>query len=109
MSQSIKQILYACLFIIVLIAGLVFFVKNSQALEFNYVIGTISLPLSLLLLLVLIAGIILGWVSMLPLLLRQRRRIGRLEKQARLVEKEVNNLRVMPVKDRTRCFPAGRY
>lgn len=101
MRQSIKQILYACLFIIVLIAGLIFFVKNSQPLEFNYVIGTISLPLSLLLLLVFIVGIIFGWVSMLPLLLRQRRRIGRLEKQARLVEKEVNNLRVMPVKDRT--------
>ena len=100
MSQSIKQIIYACLFIIVLIAGLVFFVKNSQALEFNYVIGTITLPMSLLILLVLLAGVILGWLSMLPLLLRQRRRIGRLEKQARLVEKEVDNLRVMPVKDR---------
>ena len=101
MSQSIKKIIYACLFIIVLIAGLVFFLKNSQELEFNYVIGTISLPLSLLILLVLLAGVILGWLSMLPLLLRQRRRIGKLEKQARLVEKEVNNLRVMPVKDRT--------
>ena len=101
MSQSIKKIIYTCLFIIVLIAGLVFFLKNSQELEFNYVIGTISLPLSLLILLVLLAGVILGWLSMLPLLLRQRRRIGKLEKQARLVEKEVNNLRVMPVKDRT--------
>ena len=101
MSQSIKKIIYACLFIIVLIAGLVFFLKNSQELEFNYVIGTISLPLSLLILLVLLAGVILGWLSMLPLLLRQRRRIGKLEKQARLVEKEVNKLRVMPVKDRT--------
>ena len=101
MSQSIKKIIYTCLFIIVLIAGLVFFLKNSQELEFNYAIGTISLPLSLLILLVLLAGVILGWLSMLPLLLRQRRRIGKLEKQARLVEKEVNNLRVMPVKDRT--------
>ena len=101
MKQSIKQIIYACLFITVLIAGLVFFVKNSQELEFNYVIGTISLPLSLLILLVLVAGVILGWLSMLPLLLRQRRRIARLEKQARLAEKEVNNLRVMPVRDRT--------
>ena len=101
MSQSIKKIIYTCLFIIVLIAGLVFFLKNSQELKFNYVIGTISLPLSLLILLVLLAGVILGWLSMLPLLLRQRRRIGKLEKQARLAEKEVNNLRVMPVKDRT--------
>ena len=101
MSQSIKKIIYACLFIIVLCAGLIFFWKNSQDLEFNYVIGTISLPLSLLILLVLVAGVMLGWLSMFPLLLRQRSRIGRLEKQARLVAKEVNNLRVLPVKDRT--------
>ena len=100
MSQSIKQIIYACLFIIVLIAGLVFFGKNSHEVEFNYVIGTITLPLSLLILLVFFAGVMLGWLSVLPLILRQRRRIGRLEKQVRMAEKEVNNLRVMPIKDR---------
>ena len=101
MSQSIKQIIYACLFIIVLIAGLIFFGKNSQEVEFNYVIGTISLPLSLLILLVLFAGAVLGWLSMTPLLVRQRHRIGKLEKQVRMAEKEVNNLRVMPIKDRS--------
>ena len=101
MRQSIMRITYACLFIIILTSGLVFFLKNSQQLEFNYVIGTISLPLSILILLVLFVGVILGWFSLVPLLLRQRRRIGRLEKHARLVEKEVNNLRAMPLKDRT--------
>jgi uncharacterized membrane protein YciS (DUF1049 family) len=100
MSQSIKQIIYVGLFIIVLIAGLVFFGKNSQEVEFNYVIGSITLPLSLLILLVLFAGVMLGWLSVAPLLLRQRRKIGRLEKQVRMAEKEVNNLRVMPLKDR---------
>ena len=99
MSQSIRQILYACLFIIILIAGLVFFVKNSQELEFNYVVGSVTLPLSLLILLSLLAGVLLGLLAVTPALLRQRRRIARLEKQAQMVEKEINNLRVMPVKD----------
>ena len=99
MSQSIRQILYACLFIIILIAGLVFFVKNSQELEFNYVVGSVTLPLSLLILLSLLAGVILGLLAVTPVLFRHRRRIARLEKQAQTAEKEINNLRVMPVKD----------
>ena len=99
MSQSIRRILYACLFIIILIAGLVFFVKNSQEQEFNYVVGSVTLPLSLLILLSLLAGVLLGLLAVTPALLRQRRRIARLEKQAQMAEKEINNLRVMPVKD----------
>jgi putative membrane protein len=101
MSQSIKQIIYACLFIIVLITGLVFFGKNSQELELNYVIGTISLPLSLAIFLALFIGVLIGWLSLMPMLVRLRRRIGKLEKQVRIAEKEINNLRVMPLKDRT--------
>ena len=100
MRQSIKQIISICLFIIVLSAGLVFFVKNSQEVEFHYIIGTVTLPSSLLILLSLSAGVILGLLSVTPMLLRQRRRIARLQQQVRVAEKEVNNLRVMPVKDR---------
>ena len=101
MSQSIKQIIYACLFIIVLITGLVFFGKNSQEIEFNYVIGTISMPLSLVIFLVLSSGVLIGWLSLMPMLMRLRCRIGKLEKQVQIAEKEINNLRVMPIKDRT--------
>jgi len=101
MTQTLRQIVYAFLFIIVLIAGIAFFLMNSQQLEFNYVIGTITLPLSLLFLLSLCAGVILGMLAMMPLVLRQRRRMAQLVKQAQMAEKEINNLRVMPVKDRS--------
>ena len=100
MRHSIKQIISVSLFVIVLVAGLAFFVKNSKEVEFNYIIGTITLPLSLLILLSLVAGVILGLLSVTTLLLRQRRRIARLQQQVQVAEKEVNNLRVMPVKDR---------
>ena len=100
MRHSIKQIISVSLFVIVLIAGIAFFVKNSKEVEFNYIIGTITLPLSLLILLSLVAGVILGLLSVTTLLLRQRRRIARLQQQVQVAEKEVNNLRVMPVKDR---------
>jgi len=100
MRQSLRHILSACLFIIILIAGIVFFVQNSQELEFNYVIGTVTLPLSLLILLCLCAGAMLGILAMIPLVLRQRRRMAGLVKQAQMAEREINNLRVMPIKDR---------
>ena len=99
MNLSVKKIIYTCLFIIILIAGLAFFLRNSQVQEFNYLIGTITLPLALLVLLSLFAGVICGLLAVIPLLLRQRRRIARLEKQALIAEKEINNLRIVPVKD----------
>ena len=100
MKQSFRKILYACLFIIILVAAIVFFTRNSQEVGFNYVIGASTLPLSLLILCCLVVGAVLGMLAMVPLLLRQRRRMAGLVKQAQMAEKEINNLRVMPVRDR---------
>ena len=99
MSRVLKRILYVSIFIIVLLGGLLFFVKNNQPVDFNYVIGSIELPISLLLLAVLSLGAILGILAMLPMLLRIRHQKSRLEKQVKMAEKEVNNLRVLPVKN----------
>ena len=99
MSHSIKRILYTILFIIVLIGGLLFFVKNNQTVEFNYLIGTIELPFPLMLLASLGLGAILGILATAPLLLRLKHRNSKLEKRIKMTKKEVDNLRVLPVKN----------
>jgi lipopolysaccharide assembly protein A len=98
MSQSIKRIIYIGLFGIVLIGGLLFFVKNNQLQEFNYIIGSVELPLSILLLTSLAIGAILGIAATIPLILRLNHQKSRLEKQVKLSEKEINNLRTLPAK-----------
>ena len=84
------------LFIVVLVCGLLFFVKNNQLQEVNYIIGSIELPLSILLLASLAIGAILGILATVPILLRLNHQKSRLEKQVKLSEKEINNLRTLP-------------
>jgi putative membrane protein len=99
MSRYVKRVLYSILFIVVLIAGLLFFVKNNQPVEFNYIAGVKELPVSILLLSSLCAGVLLGLAASVPVILRLKQQKSRLEKQIRVTEKEINNLRVLPLRN----------
>ena len=96
MAHSFKRIVYTTLFIVVLVSGLLFFVKNNQLQQFDYIIGSIELPLSILLLISLVTGAILGILAAVPLILRLNHQKKRLEKQVKLSEMEINNLRTLP-------------
>lgn len=95
MSRIAKLIL---VFVILLI-GLAFHLKNNQPIELNYYIDVINLPLSWLVVIILFVGSIMGVLSSLPIIIKLKRDKLRLEKQIKNSEKEINNLRVMPVKD----------
>lgn len=99
MSRYVKRILYSILFIVVLIAGLLFFVKNNQVVEFNYIAGIKELPVSFLLFASLCLGVLLGLAASLPVILRLKQDKARLRKQISVTEKEINNLRVLPVRN----------
>ncbi len=99
MSHFVMRIIYAIIFIIVLITGLLFFVKNNQVMEFNYIVGSKELPVSFLLFASLCMGVLLGLIASLPVIVRLKRQKSRLEKQIRVTEKEINNLRVLPVRN----------
>jgi putative membrane protein len=99
MSQLIKRIVYIGTFIIVLLLGLILFSKNNQLLTFDYLIGNRELSLAWLLFLSLCLGAILGMLACLPMLIRLKRDKRKLKKLVKNTEKEVNNLRVMPMKD----------
>ena len=96
MAQSFKRIIYSILFIVVLVCGLLFFVKNNQLQAVDYIIGSVELPLSILLLTSLAIGAVLGIIATVPLILRLNHQKSRLEKQVKLSEKEINNLRILP-------------
>lgn len=99
MSQLIKKILYISLFVVTLVIALLFIVKNYQILEFNYILGVIELPLSMLMLIGFIFGLVIGILAMLPMIFRLKHTQNRLKKQIRINEKEITNLRVMPARD----------
>jgi uncharacterized integral membrane protein len=100
MSRFIKRLIFTVIFIVVLILGLLFFIKNNQVMEFNYIAGSKDLPVSFLLFASLCMGVLLGLVASLPVIVRLKQKSTKLEKQIRVIEKEINNIRVMPVRNK---------
>ena len=95
MSRIAKLILVLA----VLLLGLIFHLKNNQLIELNYYLGSIEISLSLLVVLVLCIGAFLGVMASLPLILSLKRKQMKLKRQIENSEKEINNLRVLPIKD----------
>lgn len=95
MSRIAKLILL----FVVLLFGLAFHLKNNQLIQIDYYVGAIAMPLSLIIVSVLMIGALSGVLASLPMIVKLKRRALTLEKQIKNNEKEINNLRVMPVKD----------
>lgn len=86
-------------FLLMLVIGLTFAVLNAEPVKLDYYFGSHYVPLSLTLVLALIIGAILGALASAGLVLRVKRENARLQKAIKMAEKEVVNLRTLPVKD----------
>ena len=95
MSRVVKLIIV----FVILLSGLAFQLKNNQIIELNYYVGALDMPLSWLVVIVLFIGALLGILASLPMIIKLKQQKIKLEKQIKNSEKEINNLRVMPVKD----------
>lgn len=87
------------IFLIIIFLGVTFAVMNAQPVDINYYLGTNKLPLSLLLVLVLGIGAFIGWLTGLLLWLRLKGENLRLSHRIKIVEKEINQLRTLPVNE----------
>lgn len=85
--------------ILVMVVGLAFHLRNDHPVELDFYLGIISLPFSMYVFGMLCIGVLLGLLSVLPKLFWLKRENGRLQRHIRVNEKELNNLRVIPVRD----------
>jgi len=83
--------------------GVSFACLNAQTVAINYYIGNILLPLSLLIAMTLVIGSFLGIFAMISLYFRQKTLLFRLQHRLKLAEKELANLRVIPLKENDTC------
>lgn len=86
--------------IFIIILGVTFATLNSAAVTINYYIGHKTLPLSLLLVTVLALGSLLGILVGFWLVLKAKLQNYQLKQKLRLVEKEVENLRAIPLQNK---------
>ncbi len=98
MEEYMRILSYLMLLIIMLI-GLTFASLNSTVVSFNYYLGTKEIALSLLLVSSFGVGICLGLLAAIFPWLKAKTEVFRIRSRLKVVEKEVENLRSMPIKD----------
>lgn len=87
-------------FLAILIFGVTFAIMNSESVTINYYVGQSTLPLSLLLVLVFALGCLIGMVVGFWLLFKAKINNFRLRQRLSLAEKEIENLRAIPLQDK---------
>jgi len=91
------KVILAAIFIVV---GVAFALANNQPASIELYFATPTLPLSLLLLLAVGVGIVLGAIASSFYFMRIKKENADLRRQSRLVEQEVKNLRTLPINGR---------
>lgn len=94
-----KRILIFIGFLLVIVLGLSFAVMNASEVQLNYYFGTFSAPLSLVVVGAIAIGALLGVLASVGMVLSQKREMARLRRSMKLTEKELSNLRALPLKD----------
>ena len=93
------RIITTLFYFLLIILGVSFAALNASPIEVNFYITTMTLPVSLLIILVLGVGIIVGFTILLFRFLRLTAENRKLKSQLKLTEQEIKNLRTIPVTD----------
>jgi uncharacterized integral membrane protein len=93
------NLVYLVVVVLLSLFGLSFAGLNAQIVHFNYFIATQSLPLSLLLMLFLVAGACIGMASATLWIWRLKRQCRRLRRDAKRARQECDRLRIAAVKE----------
>jgi putative membrane protein len=86
--------------IVIILFGMTFATLNSESVTINYYLGQNSLPLSLLLVFAFAAGCMVGMVVGFWLLIKAKIANYHMRQQLNMAEKEINNLRAIPLQDK---------
>lgn len=92
------RILTYLVLLIIILVGLTFASLNSCMVTFNYYLGSRDIELSLLLVGALGIGIFFGLLVAIFPWIKAKRDSSRLRSRLKVVEKEVENLRSIPIK-----------
>lgn len=85
--------------LVIVIFGMTFATLNSESVTINYYFGQTTLALSLLLVIVFALGCLVGMVVGIWLLIKSKILNYRLKQRLSLAEKEIDNLRAIPLQD----------
>lgn len=94
------RILSYIMLLAVILIGVTFAALNYHEVSINYYVGQRALPLSFLLVISFAAGSLSGLFVGFWLLLKIKIKNYRLQQHLKVAEKEIDNLRAIPLQDR---------
>jgi len=83
-----KFIVKLILIIFVLLFGLAFHIRNHQLVTLNYYVSEVQLSFSVIILIAISIGVLLGILVSIPIIIRTRKRNSRLEKKNKRYKKD---------------------
>jgi len=84
---------------IVVILGAVFAVRNAAEIKLDFYFTSFDTYLSLAMIVSVIIGVALGVLASIGWILRVKAELGRLKRDAKHTQQELNNLRTIPIRD----------
>ena len=94
-----KRIVNLVLILIVTLVTVTFTLLNSQPVKINYYFGSYDIDLLIVIVMALVVGALLGVMAALGKLVSLKQEMLRKEKKIKVTEKELENLRSLPLKD----------
>ncbi|HEC28874.1 MAG TPA: LapA family protein [Gammaproteobacteria bacterium] len=93
------KLLFVLVISFAVLVTVMFTVLNSAEVSLDFYYTSVRLPLSLVLVITLVVGAVLGVIASLGLILRLKKENVKLKKDTKVVEQEVINLRRLPLRD----------
>lgn len=87
------------IYIVLIIIGVSFAALNASSVDVNFYFKTVSMPISVLMTIMLGVGILIGFLLFISRYWRLKIEYRKIKNQLRLTEKEIKNLRSIPLQD----------
>jgi len=87
------------IYILLIIFGVSFAALNASSVHVNFYIKTVSMPISVLMIIMLGLGIFIGFIMFIFRNWRLKAECRKMTSQLKLTEKEIKNLRSIPLQD----------
>lgn len=93
------RILITIFYLFLVLVGVTFAALNASSVQVNFYFTTLKMPISVLMTIMLGVGMALGFLLFLYRYWRLKAEHRKIKNQLRLTEKEIKNLRAIPLKD----------
>ena len=93
------RIIITLFYLILILVGVSFAALNASSVHVNFYYTTLNMPISVLMTLMLGVGVLLGFFLFLYRYWRLKGEYRKVKNQLKITEKEIKNLRAIPLSD----------